>query len=119
MTARSLQLLLWAPRLLSLALCAFLGLFALDALGGGRPLRQALTGFAIHLIPSAIVLALALLAWRRPRIGGAGFVALALFYATAMARGRVDWMLVIAGPVLITGVLFLCSGCVRQQTVRV
>lgn len=108
--------LLWAPRMLSLALCAFVGLFALDAFGSGKPAGQVLLDFAIHLIPAAVVLALSLLSWRWPQAGGAGFVALALIYATTMGRGRLNWILVIAGPLLAVGLLFLISAALRART---
>jgi hypothetical protein len=115
MSDTSQWLLLWAPRILSLVICAFLGLFALDAFGPGKPAGEALVDFAIHLIPAAVVLTLSLLSWRWPQAGGAGFVALALIYATTMGRGRLDWILAIAGPLLVVGLLFLCSAAFRTR----
>jgi hypothetical protein len=115
MSDTSLWLLLWVPRILSLALCVFAGLFALDAFGSGKPVAAALVDFAIHLIPAAVVLALALLSWRWPHAGGAGFVALAVIYATTMGRGRADWILAIAGPLLLVGLLFLLGAALRPR----
>jgi hypothetical protein len=33
----------------------------------------------------------------------------AVLYATALARGRLDWIAVIAGPLFLVGLLFLWS----------
>jgi hypothetical protein len=37
------------------------------------------------------------------------FIGLAIMYAMTMSRGRVDWMLLISGPLTIVGALFLWS----------
>ena len=86
----------------------FLSLFALDAFEGGKPLAVVLTDFAIHLVPAAVVLAIVALSWRRPWIGGVGFVLLGAAYATAVSF-RLDWTLPISGPLLTAGALFLLS----------
>ena len=43
-----------------------------------------------------------------PRIAGI-LVALFLALYAAMARGRVDWIITVSGPLLLVGVLFLAS----------
>ena len=103
MTAAALRL--WIPRVLGVAVCAFLGLFALDAFSTGRGLA-ALPDFLIHLVPSLLLLAVVAASWRHPWVGGVAFIGLAVAYAF-MVRGRVDWILVISGPLFIVGVLFL------------
>lgn len=100
------SLVLWWARILALAVCVWLGLFALDALEPGKPLSATLTGFAVHLLPSALVLCIVIASWRRPLLGALAFVAVALGYA-ATVRFRVDWMLAISGPMLAVGLLFL------------
>jgi hypothetical protein len=102
------QLLLWGPRLLGVVVSAFLALFAVDAFQSGKPLTRALADFAVHLLPAAVVLAIVALSWRRPWVGGVAFVLLAAVYAVT-ARSRVDWIMVISGPLLATGMLFLWS----------
>jgi hypothetical protein len=109
MTGPSARLLLWTPRVLGVATCAFIGLFALDAFSEAKPVRDALADFAIHLIPALVLLAVVALAWRWEWIGGVMFMGLAVIYATTMARGHLDWMLVIGGPLLVVGSLFLWS----------
>ena len=107
---------IWAPRVLGLAMAAFLALFALDAFEG-QSLLQGLLAFAIHLLPAAIVVAVVAAAWRHPWIGAAGFAALALGYA-AMVPTRPDWILVISAPLVVISVLFAMSGGELRRTAR-
>lgn len=102
------QLLLWAPRLLGIALALFLCVFALDAFEPQKPLAAVLTDLAVHLAPAALVLAIVVLAWRRPLPGGVAFVLLAFGYALSVGF-RIDWVMVISGPMLMIGLLFLWS----------
>jgi hypothetical protein len=101
------HVLLWSPRILGIAVALFLSLFALDAFAPGRPLARASTDFAMHLVPAVLVLAIVALSWRRPWIGGAAFVLLAMGYALRVSR--LDWILAISAPLLTVGVLFLWS----------
>jgi hypothetical protein len=101
-------LLLWSPRILGLALGAFLTLFAFDGFQQGKPFGAAFAEFAIHLIAPAVVVAIVVLSWRRAWLGGIGFVLLATLYAVS-AWSRPDWILAISGPLLAIGVLFLLS----------
>lgn len=98
------RLLMWAPRILGIGMALFLALFALDALGPGKPWL----GFVIHLLPTFVVLAVVAASWHRGWIGGIAFIALAVFYATQVPD-RPDWILVIAGPLVVVGILFLWS----------
>lgn len=106
----SSALLLWAPRVLGIAVSLFLALFALDAFEPGQSFLRQLAGFAIHLTPSILLLIVVALAWRRDWIGGVVFLSLALLYAWgAIGRGHLDWALVISGPLVVTGALYLWS----------
>lgn len=107
MNRTSATLLLWAPRIAGILVAAFLGLFALDAFDG-RSFVAALPAFAIHLIPSFLLLAVVAIAWRFEWIGAVAFLGLAVLYAV-MVHGRVDWIAIISGPLVIVGVLFLVS----------
>ena len=107
MKKTSATLLLWAPRIAGILVAAFLGLFALDAFEG-RSFVAALPAFAIHLLPSFLVLAVVAAAWKFEWIGAVAFLGLAVLYAV-MVRGRIDWIAVISGPLLLVAVLFLVS----------
>jgi hypothetical protein len=103
------RLLLWSPRILGILVSLFIGLFALDAFSQGKPLFEAISDFVIHLIPAFILVVLVGASWRREWIGGLAFIGLAVLYATTMARGHLEWMLVISGPLMVVGMLFLWS----------
>ena len=101
----------WLPRILGITVALFVGLFALDAFGQGRPLAQALGDFAIHLIPAFLLLAVVAVAWRYPWIGAVAFIGLAVVYAVSVRR--LDWIAVIAGPLFVVGLLFVLAGANR------
>ena len=98
-------LLLWVPRVLGVAVCLFLGMFALDAFSERKGLA-AVPDFVIHLLPSLVLLAVVAASWRHPWIGGITFLLLAVGYAMA-AWSHPAWILVISGPLTFVGVLFL------------
>jgi hypothetical protein len=102
-------LLLWSPRILGILVSLFIGMFALHAFREGQPFLEALDDFVIHLIPAFVLLALVAVSFRWTWIGGVAFTGLAIAYVLTMSRGRLDWMLVISGPLAIVGVLFLWS----------
>lgn len=111
----SSTLLLWAPRILGVAIALFVGVFALDAFQSGQTFRQAAGAFALHLIPAVLLLALALLSWRWPLVGALTFTGLAIVYAY-WARYHLSWILAIAWPLLIVGMLFLLSWMDGKRT---
>ena len=69
----------------------------------------ALPDFALHLLPAVGLLIIVAVSWRREWLGGIAFIALSLLYASTMARGRLDWMLVISAPLIAIGLLYLLS----------
>ena len=114
MTNRSGALLLWAPRVLGVGVCLFLGLFALDAFTGDKPAVEALRDFLIHLSPMLALLLVVALSWRWELVGGLVFTGLAIAYGY-MARHHLAWIPTISGPLLIVGVLFLLSWSQRRR----
>ncbi len=98
----------WSSRALGILTALFLGVFALDAFGEGTGFWSALPRFAIHLLPSLVLLAVVGIAWRRAWVGGLVFLALAVLYAD-MARAHPLWILTIGGPLALVGALYLAS----------
>lgn len=107
---RLARLLWWAPRVLSLLFAAFISLFALDVFGAGYGLWETLLALAIHLIPTALLLLVAALAWRWEWAGALAYLGMAAWYVVSTG-GRQDWVsyVVIVGSLLLLAVLYLLS----------
>jgi hypothetical protein len=111
----SARLLLWSPRILGILVSLFIGMFALDTFGEGKPIFPALVDFVVHLVPAFVLLALVVAPFQWEWIGGVAFIGLAVMYAVTMSKGRLDWMLTISGPLIVVGALFLWSWYHRSQ----
>jgi hypothetical protein len=105
------HVLYWTPRVVGLATVAFLMMFAGDVFTESGDWWQTAIALLVHLIPAALVLGATLVAWRRPVIGGMMFLAFAVGYAwMVMAGGHpLEWIVVISGPLVVVGFLFLVS----------
>ena len=71
----------WAPRILCILAILFISLFALDSFSPELSIWQQLGGFFIHLIPSYILLAILLVAWKWEYIGGLIFIFIGLIFS--------------------------------------
>jgi hypothetical protein len=98
----------WIPRGLVILDAIFISLFALDVFGEGYDFLNLLQALAIHLLPSAVILISLAIAWRWEWIGGILFIALGIAYIVT-AWGAFHWSAyaVIAGPLLLSGCLFI------------
>jgi hypothetical protein len=104
----------WTPRALCIAFALFISLFALDVFDGPAPIGEKLVALAIHLVPTALVVLLLALAWRREWVGAVAFIGLGLVYA-AWAWSHPLWILAIGGPLFLLGGLFFAGWIVRRQ----
>jgi hypothetical protein len=110
------RLLFWTPRLLCVLFAAFITLFAADALEGVHGFWNGIVALAMHLVPTAIVLLLLAIAWRWEWVGAVLFTALGGLYI-AYFWGRFHWSAytLIAGPLLVMGMLFLVDWVYHAQ----
>ena len=113
MPDRRHPLIIWTPRLLSVAFCLFLSLFALDAFASDKSFLAEIQDFLIHLAPAAVVAAVIVLAWRWPAVGAFAFIAAGTLYAFSVGD-RLSWILVVSGPAWLIGTLYLVSA--RRRT---
>ena len=117
MTQLSKRALFWTPRALSILFIAFLSLFALDVFGEHLGFWQTALALTMHLIPSFVLIAALVLAWRWEWIGAALYGAAGLLYVmwvVSMSRPvppamRLIWILTIAGPAFAIAGLFLAN----------
>ena len=117
MTQLSKRALFWTPRVLSILFIAFLSLFALDVFEGHLGFWQTALALTMHLVPSFVLIAVLVLAWRWEWIGAALYGAAGLLYVgwvVSMSRPvpaaiRLIWVLTIAGPAFVIAGLFLAN----------
>jgi hypothetical protein len=110
------RILFWMPRILCLLFAVFISIFALDVFGAGYGFWGTIVALIIHLIPTALVLAALAIAWRWEWIGAILFFALGVWYVI-MAWGNFTWTtyLLIAGPLVLIGALFLVNWLRRAE----
>lgn len=115
----------WIPRVLTIIMILFVSMFALDSFAPGLTIWKQVTAFAIHLIPTYILLAILYVAWKWEKIGGIIFVAFGLlctpfvFMLNYNRTGSI-WVgagivLAITFPFIVVGVLYLVSDYLRRN----
>lgn len=117
MTQLSGRALFWTPRALSIVFIAFLSLFALDVFDEHLGLWRTVLALTMHLIPSFVLIAALVLAWRWEWIGAALYAcagSLYVWWVVSMSRPvpaamRLIWILTIAGPAFVIAGLFLAN----------
>ena len=113
------KILYWLPRLLCIVAILFISLFALDAFQPEHTIWQQIGAFLMHLIPSLILLALLLIAWKWEYIGGIIFTVIGLGFSPFIFKHNYDmnhsiWMSLgiismITLPFVVVGILFIMS----------
>ena len=111
-----MRLLYWAPRVGGIVMAGFLAVFALDAFASG-PASERVPELGRHLVPALTVAACVMLAWRFERLGATALLLIALGYAWRV-NWRIDWITVIAGPLVLLAVLFLASATWARRSGR-
>jgi len=106
----------WAPRVLSLLFAGFISLFALDVFGAEYGGWETLLALAMHLIPTALIVVLTILAWRWEWIGAIGFLGLGVWYLV-MTGGEEHWAAYasISGPLLVIALLYFLNWLWRSK----
>ena len=99
----------WAPRICSFAFITFISIFALDVFEGPFNFTQ-IVGFLVHLLPTFVLIALTIIAWRHELVGAVGFLGFAAWYLWVTTPDIPwPWFMLIAGPALVIGVLYLAD----------
>ncbi len=109
------RLFYWAPRALVILLIAFVSIFALDVFDEGLGFWRTIVALAMHLIPSFILLAALLIAWRWERIGALEFAACGVFFAWFVG-GRWPAKVLFTVPCFLAALLFLADWRRRAAT---
>jgi len=109
----------WLPRILCILAILFISMFAIDAFDPKYTIWQQIGGFLIHLIPSYILIALLIVAWKWEVVGGIIFMLIGLGFTPFIFihnyhMNHSIWLtlsivLMINMPFVIVGVLFILS----------
>ena len=116
----------WLPRILCIMAILFISIFAADAFAPGLTIWKQLGDFIIHLIPSFILLAFLLVAWKWELIGGIilgaiGVAASPLIFMFNLNRNHFPVgqslviVLLITFPFVVVGILFIISHTLKKR----
>jgi hypothetical protein len=110
------RLLIWTPRVLGLLFALFLSLFALDVFGAGYSVGETIVALFMHLIPTFILLIALALAWRWELAGAIIFIGFCTWYITiSWGSAPLMTLVIICGPPLLVGVLYLVDWFYRAE----
>lgn len=109
------QWLYWSPRVLCILFTLFISMFALDIFAEGYGFWETIVGLFMHLVPTWIILAALIIAWRWEWVGGIVFPAIGMFFAFRFG-GPNNWLIyfVFLGLPLLIGALFLLDWWYRR-----
>ena len=115
----------WIPRLLCILAILFVSMFALDSFAPGLTLWEQIGGFLVHLIPTYILLAALLVAWKWEKIGGIILMAIGLglspfvfsmnWHRTGSIWIALGIVLIINIPFVMVGALFIVSHYLKNK----
>ncbi len=111
------RVLRWTPRVMCMIFALFVSIFALDVFGEGLGFWQTIQALLIHLIPTFFIVIVLLISWRWQLVGGVIFSALGILYLVG-SWGRFPWLtyVMISGPLLLIGVLFLINWAMKSKS---
>ena len=122
---KSIKIFHWLPRIICILAILFISLFAVDAFKPGLTIWQQLGAFVIHLIPSFVLLAFLIIAWKWEYIGGILFIIIGVAASPWVFTHNYEmnhsvWLslgiiMVITIPFVIVGVLFIISHFLKKK----
>ena len=108
----------WTPRILSILFICFLSIFSFDVISPELSFWQIVVGLFMHNIPVFVLLIILVISWKHEIVGGIGFISAGILYCgmifVRMIGNPFEWYmafypLIIAGPALFVGILFLIN----------
>jgi len=104
------RVLFWTPRILGILFAIFVSMFAFDVFDQGYGVWRTILALLINLVPAYLVIIALIVAWQREWLGAILFIALAVLYVVwGWGRQSLVAYLVIAGPLILVGGLFLLN----------
>jgi hypothetical protein len=99
------------PRAFALLVTAFFAIFILEGFGPGFGWQDSV----MHLVLALVVLAITIVAWKWPKIGGWLFVIIALRAASPLMRGDIEGIALLGLVPLLIGILFIREGFAKRS----
>jgi hypothetical protein len=119
----------WIPRILSILIILFIGMFAMDSFNPELSFLKQAGDFLVHIVPALLLLLLLIIAWKRELLGGILFILLSLivtpflytmnYERTQSVLASIGVILLISLPVLVAGVLFVVSFSKKKEQVPI
>jgi hypothetical protein len=103
------KFLYWAPRIICMLAIAFMSVFSFDVFEPQYTFAQQMLAFLMHNIPTLIMIALLIVAWKWELAGGIIFTSVSvagLFFTTHFFKNNYGSIVVVT-PFLLTGILFI------------
>lgn len=121
----STKVLHWVPRILCILAILFISLFAFDSFSSERTLLQNAAAFMTHLIPSFVLLAVLIIAWKWEKAGGIILIIISLVFCifvfilnynrTHSIATSLMITLILDIPFVLAGILFIGSHFRKQK----
>jgi hypothetical protein len=124
MTKKMNTFIYWVPRILGIVFVLFLMMFSLDVFEPGLTAGQIALGLLVHNIPALLLLVILIISWKREIVGGVAFILAGLLYIFSLVMKprfewyMLSWSVIISGPALLVGILFLI-GWSRKKKKRI
>jgi len=123
----SIKILHWTPRIICILAILFISMFAADSFTPELTFWQQIGDFIMHLIPSFILIALLIVAWKWEYIGGIIFIVISLGmspfvfmlnynrnHSIGMSLGII---MAITFPFVVVGILFIISHFMKKKNI--
>jgi len=121
----SVKIVHWVPRILCILAILLVSMFALDSFSSERTFWQNFGAFLMNLIPTFVLIALLIIAWKWELIGGIAFAIIGLamspfiyshnFRMNQSVGKSLEVLLIITVPFIIIGILFIVSHYLKKK----
>lgn len=123
------RLIFWLPRIICMLAIIFVSIFALDAFDSNLTVWKQVQRFAMHLVPSFLLLLILLIAWKWELVGGIIFLLIGIglspfiYLHNYRMNGSVAMSLLIITtitfPFILVGILFIIGHVNKRKQTKV
>ena len=125
MKTSSVNVIHWLPRIICILAILFVSMFAFDVFDPALTIWQQLAALFMHLIPSFVLTAFLLIAWKWEKIGGIIFTLIGIVMSPFIFQHNfkmnhsvlvsLEVILMITFPFIVVGVLFMISDALKKR----